>query len=84
MGLEIYLVLAAAAISAIVAILKNYKKMGILKAVILGVEEAASRVPDSALKSVKARIAQKAIDAGLYESLDKIVQVLTKKKSGDR
>ena len=84
MGLESILFVAAAAISAIVAIFKNARKGNILKAVIEGIEESVKRVPDSALKSVKAVIAEKAEKLGVSEALDKIVQVLTKKKSGDR
>lgn len=84
MGIESWLFVAAAAVSAIIAILKNAKKGGLLKAVIEGVEESAGHMSDSALQSVKKRIADKAIDAGLYVPLDKIVQVLTKKKSGNR
>ncbi|MEE9591946.1 MAG: hypothetical protein V3W26_05475 [Thermodesulfobacteriota bacterium] len=79
MGLESILFVAAAAISTIVAIFKNARKGNILKAVIEGVEEAASRVPDSALKSVKNRIAEKSEELGVSGPLHKIVQVLTKK-----
>ncbi len=84
MGLESILFVAAAAISAIVAIVKNARKGNILKAVIEGVEESVKRVPDSALKSVKDVIAFRAEELGVSGPLHKLVQVLTKKKSGDR
>ena len=84
MGLETYLFVAVAAIGAIVTIFKNARKGNILKAIIEGVEESVKFVPDSALKSVKARIAFKSEELGVSKALDKIVQVLTKKKSGDR
>ncbi len=84
MEVQSWLFLFATGITAVIAIFKNAKKGNILKAVIEGVEESAGHMSDSALQSVKKRIADKAIDAGLYKPLDKIVQVLTKKKSGNR
>ncbi len=76
--MEAYIFVAAAAITAFIAIWKNASKGTILKAVIKGVEDSAKFVPAKDLKKVKSVITEKAEEYGVGSALGKVVKYLTK------
>ncbi len=78
--MEAYFFVAAAAISAIVAIWKNAKKGTILKSIIKGVENSSKYVPKEDLKIVKNLISESSKKYGVGFALNKIVQLITKEK----
>lgn len=77
--MEAYIFVAAAAISAIIAIWKNFNKGTILASVIKGVEDSVNFMPRKDLKVIKDSIAEKAEEYGVGKALNKIVKVLTRK-----
>lgn len=78
--MEAYFFVAAAAISAIIAIWKNWKKGTILESIIKGVEDSAKYVPQKDLRKVKSVISEKAEEYGVGKALYKVVKMLTKEE----
>lgn len=77
--MEAYIFVAAAAVTAIIAIWKNFNKGTILASVIKGVEDSSKFIPKEDLQKVKNVIANKADEYGVGSALSKIVKLLTRK-----
>lgn len=75
--MEAYFFVFAAAVSAIIAIWKNYNKGNILASVIKGIEDSAQYVPEKDLEKVKRMISGTAEEYGVGKALSKIVKLLT-------